>query len=94
MARPFLEVADVFHHHGAAWRRANAGHLSLGQLQVMSAIENCSAATVGPGVAPVAVVADIRDPGNAGTINLQWTDNADNELTSWNGARIAEVPWR
>jgi hypothetical protein len=43
-----LEVADVFHHHGAAWRRANAGHLSLGQLQVMSAIERCrSAALVG-----------------------------------------------
>ena len=37
--RPRLEVADVFHRHGAAWRKANAGHLSLGQLQVMSAIE-------------------------------------------------------
>ena len=30
---PRLEVLDVFHHHGAAWRRANAGHASLGQLQ-------------------------------------------------------------
>ena len=43
-----LEVADVFHRHGADWRRANAGHVSLGQLQVMSAIEQCrSAALVG-----------------------------------------------
>jgi hypothetical protein len=32
--RPRLEVADVFHRSGADWRRANAGHMSLGQLQV------------------------------------------------------------
>jgi len=47
VSRPRLEVADVFHHHGAAWRRANAGHLSLGQLQVMSAIERCRSAGLG-----------------------------------------------
>jgi hypothetical protein len=41
MARPRLEVADVFRAHGAAWRKANAGHVSLGQLKVMSAIETC-----------------------------------------------------
>jgi hypothetical protein len=29
-----LEVADIFRDQGAAWRRANAGHLSLGQLKV------------------------------------------------------------
>jgi hypothetical protein len=45
--RPRLEVADIFHHHGAAWRRAHAGHVSLGQLQVMSAIENCRSAVLG-----------------------------------------------
>jgi hypothetical protein len=45
--RPRLEVADVFHHHGAAWRKANAGHVSLGQLQVMSAIESCRSAALG-----------------------------------------------
>jgi len=47
VSRPRLEVADVFHHHGAAWRKANAGHLSLGQLQVMSAIESCRSAALG-----------------------------------------------
>ena len=47
MRRPRLEVADVFHHHGADWRRANAGHVSLGQLQVMSAIEQCRSAALG-----------------------------------------------
>jgi hypothetical protein len=45
--RTGLEVADIFHRHGAAWRRANAGHLSLGQLKVMSAIENCRSAALG-----------------------------------------------
>jgi hypothetical protein len=45
--RPKLEVADVFARHGADWRRANAGHLSLGQLQVMSAIEQCRSAALG-----------------------------------------------
>jgi hypothetical protein len=45
--RPRLEVADVFHRHGADWRRANAGHVGLGQLQVMSAIEQCRSAALG-----------------------------------------------
>ena len=47
MRRPRLEVADVFHRHGADWRRANAGHVSLGQLKVMSAIESCRSAALG-----------------------------------------------
>jgi hypothetical protein len=29
--RPRLEVADIFDRHGAAGRRANARHVSLGQ---------------------------------------------------------------
>lgn len=45
--RPALEVADVFRTHGPAWRRAQAGHLSLGQLKVMSAIEACRTAELG-----------------------------------------------
>jgi hypothetical protein len=49
--RPALEVADLFRDHGAAWRRANAGHVSLGQLKVMSAIENCRTAALGGHVA-------------------------------------------
>ena len=47
MARPTLEVADIFRVHGPAWRRANAGHVSLGQLKVMSAIERCRTAALG-----------------------------------------------
>jgi hypothetical protein len=47
VSRPGLEVADVFHRHGTAWRKANAEQLSLGQLQVMSAIEHCRSAVLG-----------------------------------------------
>src|ERR1700730_13904711 len=41
MSRPALEVADIFREHGAAWRHPNAGHVSLDQIKVMSAIERC-----------------------------------------------------
>jgi hypothetical protein len=51
VVRPALEVADIFRAHGAAWRRANAGHVSLGQLKVMSAIESCRTAALGGHVA-------------------------------------------
>jgi hypothetical protein len=47
LAHPGLEVADIFRRHGPAWRQANAGHVSLGQLKVMSAIENCRTAALG-----------------------------------------------
>src|ERR1700726_2917878 len=51
MSRPTLEVADIFRGHGPAWRRANAGHVSLDQLKVMSAIESCRTAALGGHVA-------------------------------------------
>jgi hypothetical protein len=51
VARPALEVADIFRDHGPAWRQANAGHVSLGQLKVMSAIESCRTAALGGHVA-------------------------------------------
>src|SRR5438132_615464 len=47
MNRPVLEVAHIFRGHGPAWRQANAGHVSLGQLKVMSAIERCRTAALG-----------------------------------------------
>jgi hypothetical protein len=47
MLRPALEVADIFRDHGPAWRSANAGHVSLDQLKVMSAIERCRTAALG-----------------------------------------------
>jgi hypothetical protein len=47
MSRPALEVADIFRAHGPVWRKSQAGHLSLGQLKVMSAIERCRSAALG-----------------------------------------------
>jgi Putative transposase/Transposase zinc-binding domain len=45
--RPDLEVADIFRAAGPAWRRDERGHLSLAQLKVMSAIEQCRSAALG-----------------------------------------------
>ena len=47
MQRLALEVADIFAQHGAAWRESQRGHLSLSQLKVMSAIEQCRTAALG-----------------------------------------------
>jgi len=51
LPRSSLEVADIFRDHGAAWRGANAGHVSLAQLKVMSAVEQCRTAALGGHVA-------------------------------------------
>jgi len=45
--RPALEVADIFRALSPAYRVREAGHLSLGQLRVMSAIEACRTAVLG-----------------------------------------------
>ena len=40
-------MADIFRHRGPAWRASHAGHVSLDQLKVMSAIERCRTAALG-----------------------------------------------
>ncbi|MER8465435.1 transposase zinc-binding domain-containing protein, partial [Mesorhizobium sp. M1396] len=45
--RADLEVADIFRAAGPGYRVAHAGHLSLQQLKVMSAIEHCRTAALG-----------------------------------------------
>jgi hypothetical protein len=47
MSRQALEVADIFRTQGQVWRQAHAGHISLDQLKVMSAIETCRSAALG-----------------------------------------------
>jgi hypothetical protein len=47
VGRPALEVADIFRQYGPAWRELQRGHLSLAQLKVMSAIEQCRSAALG-----------------------------------------------
>ena len=51
MAKPKLEIADIFRDHGPAWRQANKGHVSLSQLKVMSSIEACRTEALGGHVA-------------------------------------------
>ena len=51
MPRPKLEIADILRDYGPAWRRANAGHVNLSQLKVMSAIEACRTEALGGHVA-------------------------------------------
>ena len=51
MSRPVLEVANIFRDHGLAWRAANAGHISLEQMKVMTAIERCRTSILGGHVA-------------------------------------------
>src|SRR4030088_3389645 len=51
MSRPALESAAVAREEGGAWRGANAGHISLDQLKIMSAIERCRTAALGGHVA-------------------------------------------
>jgi hypothetical protein len=42
-----LEVADIFHRHGEAYRRAHDAHLGRVERRVMSAIELCRTAALG-----------------------------------------------
>jgi hypothetical protein len=51
VSRSKLEIADIFRKYGPTWRRANAGHVSLSQLKVMSAIEACRTEALGGHVA-------------------------------------------
>ena len=45
--RPALEVADIFRHHGDAFRAAQGESLAHAQRRVMSAIEICRTAALG-----------------------------------------------
>ena len=45
--RTALEVADIFRAAGPAYRAAHAGHLSLHQFKMMSAVEHCRTAAMG-----------------------------------------------
>jgi len=47
VGRATLEVADIFREFGPGWRQLQRGHLSLAQLKVMSAIEQCRSAALG-----------------------------------------------
>jgi Transposase zinc-binding domain len=60
VSRPAVEVADIFRRRGPAWRASHAGHVSLGQLKVMSAIERCRTAALGGHVERCEACAHLR----------------------------------
>ena len=53
-------MADIFRRRGPAWRASHAGHVSLGQLKVMSAIERCRTAALGGHVERCEACAHLR----------------------------------
>jgi hypothetical protein len=60
-----LEVADIFRHHGAAYRADQADHLSRGQRRVMTAIETCRTAALGGHVEQCDACGQIRNAYNS-----------------------------
>jgi hypothetical protein len=90
MLRPKLELADIFRCHGEAWRTANAGHLSLNQRRVMTAIEICRTAALGGHVDRCQDCAQTRVSFNSCRHRCcpkcQWTTAA-----AWLAAREAEL---
>jgi hypothetical protein len=90
MPGPKLEVADIFRRHGEAWRRDNAGHVSLAQLRVMSAIEACRTAALGGHVERCEDCAHTRIAYNScrnrHCPKCQWSAAAD-----WLAARASEL---
>ncbi|MGC1694475.1 MAG: IS91 family transposase [Pseudolabrys sp.] len=80
MSRPSLEVADIFRGHGPAWRRANAGHVSIGQLKVMSAIESCRTAALGGHVVAYNSCRNRHCPKCQGAAAKQWLAEREADL--------------
>jgi hypothetical protein len=69
--RASLEVADIFRAAGPTYRATHAGHLSLHQLKVMSAIEHCRTAALGGHVGSVTSHAVCCD-----AVGLNYPDHA------------------
>ncbi len=85
-----LEVADIFRSRGSAWRERHHGHVSLGQLKVMSAIEHCRQAELGGHVLRCQSCEDIQIAYNScrnrhcpkcqATAALRWLEDREDEL--------------
>ena len=63
--RPALEVADIFRHHGAAFRQAHAAQLGRTERRVMAAIEACRTASLGGHVEHCADCGFVRNAYNS-----------------------------
>jgi hypothetical protein len=90
MSRTNLEVADVFRRHGEAWRMANAGHVSLAQRRVMTAIEICRTAALGGHVERCQDCAQTRIAYNS-CRNRHCPKCQSRSAAAWLAARKAEL---
>ena len=79
-----LEVADIFRSHGPAWRAT--AHLSLGQLKVMSAIEQCRTAALGGHVLRCSGCSQIEVPGRRIPLGLTGQLGAGPVFEPWGGS--------
>ncbi len=88
--RPALEVADIFRHHGAAYRAEHAATLCNRQRRVMAAIEACRTAVLGGHVEQCTDCGETRVAYNSsrnwhcpkcqGLVRAQWLANRQAEL--------------
>jgi Putative transposase/Transposase zinc-binding domain len=83
-------VADIFRHRGPAWRASHAGHVSLGQLKVMSAIERCRTAALGGHVERCETCAHLRISYNS-CRNRHCPKCQANAAKEWLAARQADL---
>src|SRR6266567_5936290 len=87
---PAVEVADIFRHHGEAFRQAHAGHLGRVERRVMGAITACRTAALGGHVEQCDDCGTIRIAYNScrnrhcpkcqGRARAQWLANRQAEL--------------
>ncbi len=80
--RGALEVADIFRHHGSAWRTAQAGRLSLDQRRVMGAIEACRSAALG---------GHVEQCGDCGRVRVAYNSCRDRHCPKCQG--LARAQW-
>jgi hypothetical protein len=85
-----LEVADIFRHHGEAYRQARTGHLGRVERRVMSAIELCRTATLGGHVEQCQDCGAIRVAYNS-CRNRHCPKCQGQEREEWLAARQAEL---
>ena len=85
-----LEVADIFRHHGEAYRQARTGHLGRVERRVMSAIELCRTAALGGHVQQCQDCGAIRVAYNS-CRNRHCPKCQGQEREEWLAARQAEL---
>ncbi|MBK1668966.1 hypothetical protein CKO28_13085 [Rhodovibrio sodomensis] len=85
-----LGLSDILDAQGAAFRQAHAGRLSLGQLKVMAAIEQCRTAALGGHVAACHACGHTRITYNS-CRHRHWPGCQGAAAHAWLAARQADL---